>query len=292
LPNCFAQLLIPTSSAIPFIMPAPDAPQTDMLPAPLARPTHVHFSPAHIEPTALRGSITIVIDALRASTTIATALHAKPKDFYITLTVQDAINLAAKLEQSGADVVLGGERGGKPPPTFHLGNSPTDYTSARINNRTLVFSSTNGTASLLAAAHADLVLVGAMCNLHAVVQAVAADTRPVHILCAGTHGQITMEDILTAGAYVSEFVVAQRSLSHDDSPRIAIELFASTHTSQASLVRLFSESLGGRNLTPLGLGADIQACATLNTLTTVPKFQPLTSAPNSIGRITSLFSEL
>ena len=98
-------------------------------------------------------------------------------------------------------VLLGGERGGKPLPGFDLGNSPREYTGKVCKGNTLVLTTTNGTRALLRAAEAERVLVAAFVNYSAVCEQLRQDARPVHIVCAGTEGEVSLEDTLLAGRW-------------------------------------------------------------------------------------------
>src|SRR5207302_5744007 len=93
-------------------------------------------------------------------------------------------------------VLLGGERGGRPIPGFDCGNSPGEYTAAVCKGATLVLTTTNGTRALLRAAEAERVLVAAFVNFSAVCEQLRADARPVHMVCAGCDGQVSLEDTL------------------------------------------------------------------------------------------------
>ncbi len=252
-------------------MPAPD------LPPPPAqdvreRPLSVHLHAKLVTPAELRGGVVIVIDALRASVTMAAALfHGAP--FVVpTLTVEDARDAARAFLPERA--LLGGERGGVLVPGFDLDNSPLSYTRERIGGKPIVFTTTNGTAALLRAKEAALALVGSLANLTAVCEATAHDPRPVHIVCCGTRDEISMDDCLPAGAMVQRLTAAGRRLVTDDSGRLALLAYRATTFEQDGLVAAMRASRGGRNLANLGLGSDVDFCSTLDTLPLVPRFDP------------------
>lgn len=149
-----------------------------------------------------------MIDVLRASTTIATALAAGAAGVVPVRDLVAARSLAARL---GPDVLTGGERGGRRIDGFDLGNSPGEYTPDRVNGRTIVFTTTNGTAAVEACGSAAEILVGAIVNRAAVAVACQMLSRlhadaPVHLVCAGTDGMVTLEDILGAGAILDAAV--------------------------------------------------------------------------------------
>ncbi|HSE95214.1 MAG TPA: 2-phosphosulfolactate phosphatase, partial [Methylomirabilota bacterium] len=126
----------------------------------------VAFTPEELARTTLAGVTAVMIDTVRASTTIVTALAHGARAVVPVATPEEARAAAAH----GVDgpVLLGGERGGAPPPGFALGNSPAEYAGAHIAGRTVVFTTTNGTRALLALTGARAVAVGGYVNAEAV----------------------------------------------------------------------------------------------------------------------------
>ncbi|HEX8875994.1 MAG TPA: 2-phosphosulfolactate phosphatase [Phycisphaerales bacterium] len=250
-------------------MPAPD-----LGPAPAhvitERPLAVHLLPALAAPEALAGGVVIMIDALRASVTISAALGAGATRVVPTLTVEDAERLR------GPGRLLGGERGGVLIPGFDLDNSPRAFTPERVRGKEIVFTTANGTAALLHASAAHEVLIGAVTNVSAIVARVACEPRAVHILCAGTRGEITMDDCLAAGLIAERLVAAGRQVVSDDSTRMCVGLArlaaAHPHGLESGVLELMRESRGGRGLTRLGFEEDLRLCSTIDAVPVVPVF--------------------
>lgn len=252
-------------------MPAPDLPP----PPPhtlTERPLAVHLTPRAVAPEALAGAVVIVIDALRASVTMTAALAHGALRILPVLTVDEARGAAGKLERG--TFLLGGERGGQRIEGFDLDNSPLGYTAERVRGKTIVFTTTNGTASLLHARLAARVLVGSFANLSAVCDAVAADPRPVHILCAGTRDEVSLDDCLPTGAMVERLTRAGRQIVAEDSARLCLAAWRSVADSPADLLAAMRSGRGGRNLVRLGLDADIEFCSRVDSLAVVPCFDP------------------
>src|SRR5687768_3032349 len=124
----------------------------------MPRTLDVHFLPELTSPEELAGGVVVVIDVLRASTTITYALAAGARELIPCLEIDDARAAATKLPP--AQVVLGGERQGLPIAGFDLGNSPRDYTPERVGGKTVVFTTTNGTKAMLQCRQAARVLIG------------------------------------------------------------------------------------------------------------------------------------
>src|SRR3989442_15805034 len=133
----------------------------------------VFFTPLGLNPGDLTGRGVVVVDALRASTTVITALANGAKAVIPAATAEDAVRLASNLEKDG--VVLAGERKSLKIDGFALGNSPREMTAAAVGGKTIVLATTNGTPALVAAQGGDPVLVGAPANF----RALAARARAV-----------------------------------------------------------------------------------------------------------------
>jgi len=162
------------------------------------RDVHVHLTSQLAPPDQLAGGVAVVIDVLRATTTILHALASGCSAVRPCAEVEEARELADSLR--AGRVLLGGERGGKPLPAFDIGNSPREYTAARCRGAVLVLTTSNGSRALLHAAAAERVLVAAFVNYSAVCEQLRRETRPIHIVCAGDDGAVALEDALLAGA--------------------------------------------------------------------------------------------
>ena len=234
---------------------------------------------------AVTGGIAVVIDVLRASTTIVTALAHGAAGVRPVLTVEAARALAAGFASlSGSSVLLGGERGGLRIDGFDLGNSPLEYSRARVAGRRIVITTTNGTAAVDACTDASEVLIGAIVNRAAAAArarelAVAHGTSTIHLVCAGTDGEVTEEDRLAAGAILDAAgrLPGGSDDTLDASATAALETFrgvlsAAADTGAASAITAaFAMSRGGRNLIELGMRADLPAAAAIDSLRVVPR---------------------
>ncbi len=227
----------------------------------------VHLLPRLVDPAELTASCAVVIDVLRASTTIVQALSAGAQDI---LTCHDA-ELARRQAASIPQALLAGERSGVALPGFDLGNSPSEY-QENVRQRTIVFTTTNGTASLHRARQARVVVVAAFTNLSAVCTFLA-EQRRVDVICSGTDGVVTAEDALLAGVIVDRlcgnsgpFVLA------NDSARICqLAWRALGEPKYDALVQQLELSAGGRNLIAKGFAADIEFAAQVDLCAIVPR---------------------
>jgi len=244
---------------------------------------YVHFLPLLVEPGELAGGTVVVIDVLRASTTIAHALAAGCREVIPCLEIDDARQTAARLPPGTA--VLGGERGGLPIEGFAVGNSPDECHAGSVGGKSLVFTTTNGTRAMLACRLARRVLVGAFVNLSAVCRRLADDAGAsnVHLLCAGTRGQITREDVLFAGAVVDVLSRDPRGWKLNDQAAIARDAWRQAMDVSPSgadvvpdtdddplsamrkrLAEVLLDTQGGRNLRSIGLQRDVAVAAEID----------------------------
>ena len=238
----------------------------------------VHKLPQAVDEKELVGSTVVVIDLLRATSTICQALASGAREVVPFLEIDDAL---AAAESSGrADIVLGGERRGGKIPGFDVGNSPSEYTPQVVRGKRVFITTTNGTRAMHHARLASRVVLGSFLSLSAVVASIK-DEAAIDILCAGTDGSETEEDLLAAGSIV-------HLLCHDESfsPVITISEPAamagaawSTLKSKANvkqrrirdeLALALRNTTGGRNLIGIGLDQDIVDCAQIDRYSIVP----------------------
>jgi 2-phosphosulfolactate phosphatase len=232
----------------------------------------VHLLPELIPRGALVGGVAVVIDVLRATTMMVHALAAGCVAVIPCLEVDEARRVAASLP--AGEALLAGERQGLPIAGFDLGNSPRSCTPERCRGKTLVMTTTNGTRAILACLEAERVVVGAFPNFAATALLVHADERRIHLVCAGTDGQISYEDALLAGAFARHFQDMGGTLMNDESElvsglwaRIDEAIWyrgADRKGARTPLARYLVRGRGGRRVSELGLDDDIDAAAQLN----------------------------
>jgi 2-phosphosulfolactate phosphatase len=231
------------------------------------RPVRVHLVPSLAAPGALAGGVAVVIDVLRATTTIVHALAAGCVAVIPCAEVDEARQAAAALRPG--KVVLGGERGGKALSGFDLGNSPQEYTAKSCKKATVVLTTTNGTRAVLRAAEAERVVVAAFVNYSAVCELLRTDARPVHIVCAGNEGAPSLEDTLLAGALV-DFLCDVQEVQLNDAARLAWDTFENHGRVLRGALEVGTH---GAHLIELGYDADIRAAADVDRFFLVPELR-------------------
>lgn len=223
--------------------------------APEAR-VHAWALPGHLPGPFGPGSAAVVVDVLRATTSIALALDHGAAAVVPAETACDARARAGRRPGS----LLAGERGGLRIDGFDLGNSPAEFTPERVGGRTVVMSTTNGTRAILAAASAEIVLAGALVNRSPTAARLAGHDGPVHVVCAGTDGAVSLDDCLAAGAIIArlEDLIGPDAL--DDAAALMRDAWHHACAGGGPLDAL--RACGhGRRLIELGMASDVElAC--------------------------------
>ena len=204
----------------------------------------------------------LVIDVLRASSTMTTALAHGAACIIPVEHLDDARRRAAAL---GPAAVLAGERGGDPPPGFDLGNSPLEFTHDRVAGRTIVMTTSNGTRALAAARKAAAVGVAAFVNARAAAAWAERQDRDVVLVCSGELGRPSLEDHACAGwlAGLLEAGGATLTVAAGEA-----RLLATRYAGDVG--RLAADAPHARGLIEKGRADDVAACLTLDVFTVVP----------------------
>lgn len=204
----------------------------------------------------------IVIDVLRATSTIVTALEHGSIGVIPIETVNQA-----KSSQTSEDL-LGGERYNKKIPGFHFGNSPLEYMSEAIQGKRILLTTTNGTRALNKAQKADYVIAGSMLNARACMKVAKRLGKHIAILCSGTQDEFSLEDGLCAGLLIEELLTLNE-FTYEINDLGRVLYYAYLHK-QHDLIEAFMQSDNGSRLCKLGLKQDVLHCAAMNTSDIVP----------------------
>ena len=205
-------------------------------------------------PSVAATDVAVVIDVLRMTTT-ATVLAELGLDRLSV--VADVARARERARSTGA--LLLGERHARPLPGFDGGNSPLEYTGVAVQGRCAVLSTTNGSRAVEACADARHVLLGSLRNARAVAErARTLATDRVALVCAGTEGALSLDDVVAAGRIVEALADARPDVDVDDAALVAWE------ASRGDLEPLLKASRHGRRLLRDGFGGDIAAAARLD----------------------------
>lgn len=219
--------------------------------------------PQHLRREQVAGRAVVVFDVLRATTTIAAALASGAKEVRVFDALDRAVVASGRF---GGSKLLCGEMNCLPPAGFDLGNSPGAFTPEACAGRTLFMSTTNGTRAIVAAAQASRLYAAALVNASATALALASDGLDVTLLCAGTQGAVSMEDVLGAGAVLSALRPITSVRAESDAALLAERFYEVSRPALSSLLR---QTQGGRNVFAAGLEPDIDFAARVDALDVV-----------------------
>ena len=231
----------------------------------------VFFGTAGLTPGDAAGRVVVVIDVLRASTSIATALANGARAVIPIESTDEVVMRAKAFERS--EVKLAGERQMRPIPGFDLGNSPREFTREAVEGKTVLLSTTNGTAAIAALQGPRDVVIGSYVNFSAVLTMLRVALRggtDVTILCAGRDKQFSLEDAACAGRYVHHAMRRRTDITVNDAAFAAMLL---DRRYSDNLLRLFSASAHGRALSEAGYGDDLADCAAIDAYPILPIYQ-------------------
>jgi 2-phosphosulfolactate phosphatase len=224
------------------------------------------FTPHQTDELALRERTVVVIDVLRASTTIITALSNGAREIIPVATVESAVKISGNL--FGDVILLGGERNGRMIDGFNLGNSPSEYTGERVRGKAVIFSTTNGSQALVKARYARELFVCGFVNMGTVADALWRTPRDFTIVCAGNDGNLSMEDSVCAGMLISRVAAGGEAVSDlSDGALVARTLY---RTFGRGILKMIRSSDHGRHLMEIGFGEDLKFCAGIDTLPVLP----------------------
>lgn len=219
------------------------------------RKIHITLNACDIREEELRGKIAVVIDVLRATTVIITALYNGAKWVKTVATIDEALSLRS------TGVMLGGERQALPVPGFDFSNSPLEYSAAAVKDKGIVLTTSNGTLALSKCGSAAETLVGAFINLRALTDYLIAQALPVELICAGTNGEFSLDDFLCAGSICST-LVESGGFEFDDLGRLAVRNW---NLSSTDIHAALSEAKHFNVLKNMGFDIDLDYCLQINT---------------------------
>lgn len=224
----------------------------------------VFFSIPEAEGNVPATAAALVIDVIRATSTMTEALANGAVAIYPVLSTEEAIRLGTSMGRE--TTLICGERKGLPIDGFDLGNSPREFTREKVEGRRLVMTTSNGTRAFLAAQEASPVVAASFVNLSAAAAAVS-DAEHVVILCAGKEDQFSLDDSLCAGYLVGKLTeMTDGDCSLNDSAMAAASL-AAAHEPTAELL---ASVAAGRALLGINLSDDLPVCAEVDRHDLVP----------------------
>jgi len=225
----------------------------------------VLFSPVQTDELFFTGKTTVVIDVLRASSTIITALSNGAKEIVPVGTVEFAVKVSGGI--FGGQTLLGGERNTKKIEGFALGNSPSEYTKEIVSGKAIVFYSTNGSRAIVKAKYSANLFLCSFNNLKTLAKHLRKLNEDVIVLCAGNNNFFSLEDSVCAGMLISELIAGTKKAELTDASTSALTLFKSFGK---NIFKMLSETDHGQLLITNGFEEDLKACAELDSTDVIP----------------------
>jgi 2-phosphosulfolactate phosphatase len=231
----------------------------------------VLFGTGSVAPGDLNGKVVAIIDVLRASTSIAIALANGARTVIPFEGSEDVVMRAKAFERS--EVKLAGERKMRTIPGFDLGNSPREFTREAVEGKTVLMTTSNGTAAVTGVTGARDVVIASYVNFSAVLAMLRAALRggsDIVIICAGRERQFSLEDAACAGRYAHHVSKRLSSVVMNDAALASVLI---DRKYGENLARLFDASEHGRALREAGFGEDLAVCAAVDSYPVIPIFQ-------------------
>lgn len=214
----------------------------------------------------LNGRTLVMVDVLRASTTICQSLRSGARAVIPVERPGEAAELRARIGIE--DTVLGGEREGIKIENFDLGNSSLEYTESRVKGKTVILTTSNGTQCYLKSNTSGLIITCGLVNVSRVAQKVTEAGRDLAILCAGTKGDFSMEDTLCGGMLIHKLLEAEKlELKLNDSASVALLLY---RDNSESLKIAIAGGEHGRYLAELGFSTDVDVASEPDSIPVLP----------------------
>ncbi|MBD3617387.1 MAG: 2-phosphosulfolactate phosphatase [Gracilimonas sp.] len=225
----------------------------------------VFFSVQAFQEEELRGKSAVIIDVLRASSSIATAIRNGAKKIIPVADMSDAMKIATTMDQK--DYLLCGEKNGNKIEGYHLGNSPAEYTPDTVKDKTLIFNTTNGTKAIKKASLANKVYIGSFLNQQSILDILQEHDDEIVLICSGWQGRLSIEDTLFAGALLYAISGGNLPDSAKDGAKVAFGLFEKYgHDLEGAI----SKSDHAKRLAELVPNDDISFCCKVNEFDVLP----------------------
>jgi 2-phosphosulfolactate phosphatase len=231
----------------------------------------VFFTHNEVKQGDTMGRLVAIVDVLRASTTVATALGNGAKTVIPVEGADGVIVRAREFERSA--VTLAGEQKMHSIPGFDLGNSPQSFTSKAIGGKTILLTTTNGTRALLGVQGARDIVIASYVNFSAVLammKVAASSNTDIAIICAGEEGSFTLEDAACAGRYVRAIPKRAEAVTMNDAAAASVLI---ERKYGDNIAKVFKESTHGKALEAAGFGDDLAAAAEVDSYPVVPIYQ-------------------
>ena len=224
----------------------------------------VCLSPAMVHLYDIRHSIVVVIDILRASSSICVAFHNGAERIVPVMSLDESMSYKSK------GFIVGAERNGEMIEGFDLGNSPFSFMGEKVRGKSIALTTSNGTRAIQAAKHSHQVVIGSFLNLNVLTDWLRIQDQNVVCLCSGWKNVFNLEDTLFAGAVVNRLINEFSYSSNCDSAIASQHLY---NLAKDDMYAFLENSSHRKRLERLHIEEDIRYCLTPNQAPVIPVLQ-------------------
>ena len=225
------------------------------------------ISANHIDEESLKGKITVVIDMLRATSVITTALGNGANKIIPITSVEESFDVKDKLKEEGIEALIGGERKAMKVDGFDMTNSPLEYTKEKVSKRDIILSTTNGTRAINLCLLSDRIYIGSFLNGGHLAEYLSKMNKDIVIVNSGTNGELSLDDFICSGYIIKEI------LKHKDFELTDIAKLAKmTYENNEDVYKYISNAKHYNVLKSLNLEADMEYCCRKNMFDTIPYY--------------------
>ena len=229
----------------------------------------VYFTSLRLDELQLKDRNVVVLDVLRSGTSIAVALHAGAKQVIPVNNIESAMRIAGGL--SSETTLRAGERNAKMIEGFHFGNSPREFTPAAVRGKSIIFLTTNGTAAVVKGRHASSLVMGGFVNITRITEFLAGLNSDFIILCAGKEHSFSLEDAVCAGRILNRLTKGAGGKYKLNDSAVAAMTLDRSHGK--AILKMLRVSDHGQYLESIGLGADLEICAAVDSVPVLPRLE-------------------
>jgi 2-phosphosulfolactate phosphatase len=227
------------------------------------------FSALQFDELQLRDKNIVVVDVLRASTTITVALNNGAREIIPVGSIESAVKISGSL--FGEVTLRGGERNGKIIEGFNLGNSPSEYNETAVKGKSIIYCTTNGSVAMTKSRYARTLVIGSFVNMTKTVGFIKEENKDFLLICAGrinNSGNFSLEDAVCAGMMIEELMKDEKiELELSDSAKAARAIYKPFGR---SILKMLKNTEHGKYLAEIGFAEDLKICAAVDSVPVLP----------------------
>ena len=232
------------------------------------KPLDVFYSAQSFQEEELRNKSVVIIDVLRASSTIVTALNNGAKSIIPVADMGEASKIAQNVDSE--NYLLCGEKDGVQIDGYDLGNSPLDYKPEVVGGKRLIFNTTNGTKAIKKSGGAFRTCIASFLNVSAVVNVLKEEEKEIVLVCAGWKGRLAFEDILLAGKIIHMLNGGTLSDDATDGARVAFGLYEIYGNDIPKVINMSNHATRLKNIAGTD---DLDYCSQVDIIDIVPRLK-------------------